>query len=156
MIRALSQDQLSAFRDGAEVSITVGDQTETLQPDDLDVLEEASGDDVVKSEAGHVVALDPALDDELLREGMARELVNRIQRLRKDAGLEITDRIALGAYGPGEVTEAADAWADFIRGETLAVELEVAETGDAADWTEFREVDLDGTTAHIGLRRVEV
>jgi len=156
VIRAFSQEQLEAFRDGEEVTITVGDVTETLQPDDLEVLEEASGDDIVRSESGHTVALDPMLDEDLLREGMARELVNRIQRLRKDAGLEITDRIELGVYGPAAVTEAAEVWADFIRGETLAVGLTVEAESDGSAWAESREVDLDGTAAHIGLRRVEV
>jgi isoleucyl-tRNA synthetase len=164
VIRALSQDQLAAFRDGEAVSITVGDTTEELQPEDLEIVEEASGEDVVKSESGHTVALDPVLDDELREEGMARELVNRIQRIRKDAELEISDRIELGVYGAADVVAAANAWADFIRGETLALDFAIgAPDGAAPDreadpadgWLVFREVDLDGTPAHIGLRRAE-
>ncbi len=165
VIRGLSQADLAAFRDGAEVSITVGDRTEILQPEHLEVIEEASGDDVVKSENGHTVALDPVLDDALLEEGLARELVSRIQRLRKDAELEISDRIELGVFGGAEVVAATNNWAEFICGETLALNLKVAAmNGGAPDggadatadtWLAFREVDLDGTPAHIGLRRAE-
>jgi isoleucyl-tRNA synthetase len=155
VIRALSQEALATFRDGGEVAITVGDRTEVLQPEDLEVLEEASGDRIVRSESGHTVALDPVLDEELLREGMARELVNRIQRLRKDTGLEITDRIALGLFGGESVLDAAGAFEAFIRGETLAVEVETGREGSADGWEAFTEVDLDGTAATLGLRRVE-
>jgi isoleucyl-tRNA synthetase len=110
---------------------------------------------VVKSEDGHTAALDPALDEDLRREGMARELVNRIQRLRKDSGLEITDRIRLGVFGPDPVREAADAWREFIAGETLALEVTVAPALDGGPWDGDREVDLDGVVAAVALRRVE-
>jgi hypothetical protein len=91
---------------------------------DLDVVEQAKGEWVVKSEGGYTVALDPRLDDALKDEGLARELVNRIQRLRKDSGLEVTDRISLGVYGPEPVPRAVSTWRDFIAGETLALEVQ--------------------------------
>jgi len=157
-IRALSPAELSAFRDGEDVTFTVNGEAHELRAEDLDVLEEASGEDIVKSEAGHTVALDPVVDDELREEGLARELVNRIQRLRKDADLEITDRIELGVYGGEDVTTAASGWSDFIRGETLALDLEVGRPDDAegeGEWFAWTAVDLDGVPAHIGLRRAE-
>jgi len=157
-IRALSPEELSTFRDGKEVSFTVNGEAHPLRPEDLDILEEASGDDIVKSEGGHTVALDPLLDDELREEGLARELVNRIQRLRKDADLEITDRIELGVYGGEDVTTAATEWDAFIRGETLARDLDVGDPDTAElddEWFAWTEVDLDGVLAHIGLRRAE-
>ncbi len=152
-IRALSEASLTAFRAGQPVHISVDGSDHALEPDDLEVVEEARGDLVVKSEGGHTVALDPALDDELRREGLARELVNRIQRLRKDAGLEITDRIELGVFGPETVREAAEGWRGFVSGETLAQEMAVAPEGDPEGWEAWRETDLDGVPAAVGLRR---
>ena len=82
---------------------------------------------------------------------MARELINRIQRLRKDSGLEITDRVALVLAGPESVQAAANAHVDFIAGETLATSVIVK--GDLEDdtFTHVNEVDIDGTPATIGL-----
>ena len=155
VIRGLGQEELSRFRDGGTVSIEVDGTLHALESGDLDVVEEAQGALVVKSEDGHTAALDPALDEDLRREGMARELVNRIQRLRKDSGLEITDRIRLGVFGPDPVREAADAWREFIAGETLALEVTVAPALDGGPWDGDREVDLDGVVAAVALRRVE-
>jgi isoleucyl-tRNA synthetase len=109
---------------------------------------------VVKAEGRITVALDPALDDELRAEGIARELVNRIQRLRKDAGLEITDRIELLLGGADAVQAAATTHRVFIAGETLAVSVT---TGDGAAGEAFphvRDVDLAGLAARIALRAV--
>ncbi|MGD2069339.1 MAG: isoleucine--tRNA ligase [Gemmatimonadota bacterium] len=155
-IRALPGEALAAFREGGEVAIEVAGERHVLGPDDLEVAEEPRGGLVVRSEGGHTAALDPTLDEELREEGLARELVNRIQRLRRDAGLEITDRIDLGVFGPEDVRRAAHAWRDFITGETLAVGMEVGEDGAEAAPDGFeatRDVDLDGLEVVIGLSR---
>jgi isoleucyl-tRNA synthetase len=150
-IRALPQEDLARYRDGGSVEIAVDGVAQALQEGDLEVAQEASAGLLVKAEAGYTVALDPALDDELLAEGLARELVNRIQRLRKDAGLEITDRIELAIGGPQAIQRAADRHETFIGGETLALAVTIA-GGVAADYPHVREVDIDGTPAQIGLR----
>ncbi|NNK64685.1 MAG: isoleucine--tRNA ligase [Gemmatimonadetes bacterium] len=155
VIRALDGSVLAAYRDGGEAHFELDGERHRLEPGDLEVVEAAEGDLVVRSENGHTVALDPTLDDDLRAEGMARELVNRIQRLRKDSGLEVTDRIRLGIFGPDDVSGPASAWREFIAGETLAVAVEIAADG-AGEWDGFREVDLDGISAHIGVARVEV
>ncbi|MGE0161399.1 MAG: isoleucine--tRNA ligase [Gemmatimonadales bacterium] len=151
-IRALSQDALARYRDGGEVDVGVGGRAHTLQPGDLEVLQEAASGLVVKAEGGYTVALDPRLDDELVAEGVAREIVNRVQRLRKDAGLEITDRIELAIDGPEEILGAAREHGDFIGGETLAPTVNVGGFG-TVEYPHVREVDLDGTLALIALRR---
>ena len=153
-IRALSSEALEAFRRGDPVSITVGGEEVLLAPDWLEVVEEAAGDLVVKSEDGYTAALDPTLDDELRTEGMARELVNRIQRLRKDAGLEITDRIELAIEGPEEVSRALEVHGDFITGETLALTLARGERA-AASFDDVLSDEVDGVSLRVGLRRVE-
>ena len=155
-IRALGQESVRAFQQGDVVEIEVNGERHALLEGDVDVLQEATGEMVVKGEGGFTVALDPVLDDELRSEGVARELINRIQRLRKDAGLEITDRIELGIAGPEAIRAAAGAHRDFIGGETLA--LDVAFLDEQADerngFPHALEVDIDGTPAWIALRPV--
>jgi isoleucyl-tRNA synthetase len=87
----------------------------------------------------------------LRAEGVARELVNRIQRLRKDAGLEITDRIDLAIAGPESIRAAASVHESFIGGETLAVRVQLRDTVVEGDLPHVRSVDIDGTEARIGL-----
>jgi isoleucyl-tRNA synthetase len=152
-IRALDQDALTRYQAGHPVEITVGDTAHGLQEGDLEVIQEAAGDLVVKGEGAYTVALDAELDDELRAEGMARELVNRIQNLRKDAGLEITDRIQLVIGGPEGIRGAAEVHRAFLTGETLAEALELADSAAPAGYAHVREVDIDGTAAWIGLRK---
>jgi isoleucyl-tRNA synthetase len=153
-IRSLAQAALARFRAGDAVEIEVAGARHALEPGDLEVAQEASAGLVVKGEGGYTVALDPTLDEELLAEGVARELVNRIQRLRKDAGLEITDRIELAIGGPDAIRHAAGRHQTFIGGETLALALTVAGTDAQLDFPHVREIDIDGTPATIGLRPV--
>ncbi|MEM7416534.1 MAG: isoleucine--tRNA ligase [Gemmatimonadota bacterium] len=150
-IRALSVDELVSLQAGDGVRISVAGEEHELQDGDVEIIQEAAGNLVVKGEGAFTVALDPELDDELLREGVARELINRIQRLRKDSGLEISDRIDLAVGGTDLVRAAAEAHADFIGGETLAVSVGVVEAMDEGEWAHVREVDIDGAEARIGL-----
>jgi isoleucyl-tRNA synthetase len=78
---------------------------------------------LVSSVGGVTVALDISMDDALKGEGLARELVNRVQNLRKDAGLEVTDRIALTVDAAPEVETVMKDNLDYIAHETLANEV---------------------------------
>jgi len=150
-IRGLSQEELATFQGGGDVGIEVDGVHRVLEEGDLEVVQEASGELVVKGEGRYTVALDTELDDELRAEGLARELVNRIQRLRKDAGLEITDRIDLAIGGPDSVQQAAGVHEAFIAGETLAVSVAIGD-GIADGFEHVRDVDIDSTQATIGLK----
>ena len=157
LIRALDSAELATFRSGGEVAIEMGGARHVLGPDDLEIAEESMGDLVVRSDQGTTVALDPNVDEDLRREGLARELVNRIQRLRKEAGLEITDRISLGVFGSDELQTAARSWESFIAGETLATDVAIGPEGgsDFPDGFEAsQEVELEGSPAVIGLTPV--
>ena len=153
VIRALPRERLESYRAGGAVTIEVDGESATLKPGDLEVVEASASGLVVRSEDGFTVALDHTMDDELRAEGLARELVNRIQRLRKEAGLQVTDRIALGISGPDEVQRAARSWGEFIAGETLAVRLDVEGVVEDDGWTARREVEVDGVPATIALAR---
>jgi isoleucyl-tRNA synthetase len=101
----------------------------------------------VESEAGRAVALALELDDELLREGLAREVVRAVQNARKDAGFEITDRIALRLGGDEDLLAAARGHEPYVTGETLATSIEY----DGADAGE--PVTVDGRSLFIGVER---
>jgi len=150
VVAALGQEQARRLRSGERIEIRVDGESIEIAPSDVRVLEEAGGDLAVGTGSGYLAALDPTLDDELRREGLARELVNRVQRLRRDAGLAVEDRIVLGLAGDAAVEEAAEAYRDALAGETLAVTVEVG--GQAADALDHaRDVEIDGARARIGL-----
>ncbi|MEX0893343.1 MAG: isoleucine--tRNA ligase [Gemmatimonadota bacterium] len=153
-IRALPSDALLAVRSGGELAVEVDGERHVLSAEEVEVREEARGELAVQSEAGYVAALDPALDDALRREGLARELVSRIQRLRRDAGLEVSDRVRLAVAGSEPVLEAAATYADYIMHETLAVE--VGTGADAVAGLDHAvELELDGMSGRVGLTRAD-
>ncbi len=154
VIRALSQEKLEEYRDGGIVEISVDDQLYRLVEGDAEIVQEASGTLLVKGEGATTLALDTELDEELLDEGIARELVNRVQRLRKDAGLEITDRIELGIAGAPGLQDATISHRDFISGETLALKMVVDSKIDGEKFAHLREVEIDDMLVQIGLSMV--
>ena len=98
-------------------------QTVSFEPDDIQV-ETFSAEGFASSSAeGYLVALDTSIDNDLLIEGIARELVRTVQDARKSAGLEISDRILLSISGSDLVQEALARYKDYIMSETLALEL---------------------------------
>ncbi|NOT74777.1 MAG: isoleucine--tRNA ligase [Cyclobacteriaceae bacterium] len=133
VINALSKDEISAL-----------DKRGTFSKDGFDlVLEDVliSSEDVpgwaVATENGLTVALDISITEELKKEGIARDFVNRVQNLRKDMGLEVLDKIGIEVQKDG-VTDALSEFSDYIRTETQALSLELK--SEVADGT---EVDMD-------------
>ena len=80
---------------------------------------------MVANEGAITVALDVTISDDLRKEGIARELINRIQNLRKDSGFEVTDRIDVTLQKDKQVIDAVDANMTYIKSETLTNELEI-------------------------------
>jgi len=154
-IRALPSDRIAAFRRGEPLSVDADGASHTLAEGDFEVIQNAQGDFVIESEVGFTLALDPEVTPELRAEGIAREIINRVQKLRKDTGLEVSDRIRLGIFGDDvDLHEALRLFGELIKAETLAVELETGSATDYAGYEADREVDLDGITAIIALARV--
>ncbi|HUR92955.1 MAG TPA: isoleucine--tRNA ligase [Gemmatimonadales bacterium] len=148
---SLTAEQLRGLELGAEASLEVDGERAVFLPEDVVVEREVASDWVVASDGAFVVALDPHLDEELRREGTAREMVNRIQRLRKEAGYVYTDRIGVWVDGGPPVLEAARVHAEFIRGETLARRLELGARAPAPDLEQ--QVDIDGHGVVVGVQR---
>jgi isoleucyl-tRNA synthetase len=121
----------------------------TIGPDDVELAREKVAGWGVASDAGVTVALELELTQELIQEGLARELVRVVQDARKTAGLEVSDRIVLGLDGDANVREVAEVWATFIAGETLAVEFDRS----VADAEHTDDVEVDGRSIRVQLRR---
>ncbi len=121
-VEGLGGEAAGRLRDGQPVRVSWPGGEAEVGPDEVEILEEARGDLAVDGRGGYLAALDPSLDEDLRREGLARELVNRVQRLRRDAGLEVSDRIELSVAGDEPVERAAAEHRDYIAGETLALE----------------------------------
>jgi isoleucyl-tRNA synthetase len=147
----LTADQLRGLEQGLEAALDVDGERVTYLPEDVVVEREVASDWIVASDGPYVVALDPRLTDELRREGTAREVVNRIQRLRKEAGYVYTDRIGVWMDGGAPVLEAARVYAEFIRGETLARRLELGARAPTPDLEQ--RVDIDGHGVVVGVQR---
>ena len=106
----------------------------------------------VSLEGGYMVAVDTTVTPELAEEGLSRELVRRIQNLRRSAGFEITDRIITSYQGPQQVGEVMAKFADYIRQETLSEELTETEPEEGAHVDRQR---LEGMDVILGVKRVQ-
>jgi isoleucyl-tRNA synthetase len=129
------------------IGVNVDGHEHELEPEDVILEMEAIEGFEVEVEAGRAVALSLELDDDLRREGLAREIVHAIQNARKQAGLEVSDRIALTLGGDRALLEAARAHEDYVSVETLAVSVSYdgAEAG-----TEAR---IEGLELRIAVER---
>ena len=147
----LTPVQLRSLEDGSPATLELEGEPVTYLPEDVAVEREVASDWLVQSGGPFVVALDPHLDEALRREGLAREVVNRVQRIRKEAGYMYSDRIALWIDGDAPVLDAVRAHAPFIRGETLARQLEVVARAPAPDLEQ--QVNIDGHGVVVGVQR---
>ena len=119
------QHVASALRDGGRVGISIDGHDHELGADDLMLAMKPLEGYQLEREGSHAVALELELDDELRREGLAREIVHAIQNARKSAGLQVEDRIALLLGGASELLEAAREHQDYVARETLATSVDV-------------------------------
>jgi len=146
-VSGLTAEQLQALEHGEPVRRGVWE----FLPEDVTVTRAVASDWIVQADGPYVVALDPRLTADLVQEGLAREVVNRVQRLRREAGYDFTTRIELSVAGAEDVVSAAAAFQGFIEGETLARKTVLGSILEEADVT--REVDIEGRRVTIALRR---
>ncbi|MCB9905746.1 MAG: isoleucine--tRNA ligase [Planctomycetes bacterium] len=152
-IGELEPDRIAALRSGGSVTLELEGETVELTAADVDVSVESRADFDVEADGRMIVFLDTELDDALLREGLAREAVNRLNGLRKQAGLAIDDRIRLNLDARGEqLGRALLEHGDFIAAETLAEAWQISK--DALPGTEWSECELgDGELLRVSLAR---
>jgi isoleucyl-tRNA synthetase len=132
---------------GAKVGIAVDGSEHELSPDDIELVMEPLEGYQVEAQAGHAVGLSLDVDEELRAEGLAREIVRAIQNARKEAGLDVSDRIELELDGDQLLLDAVRAHEAYVSGETLAVSISYSTNADPARAT------IEGHELLIGLRR---
>lgn len=118
-IQGFSQEQIAAVEANGSIDIAVSGKIVTLTPEDVEISSQDIPGWLVANANGITVALDITITDELRKEGIARELVNRIQNLRKDSGFEVTDRITVTLKSNTVLEEAVAANEAYIKSETL-------------------------------------
>ncbi len=140
---------------GESVGITVDGREHTLSADEVILTMRAPEGYSVEREGAHAVALDLTIDEGLREEGRAREIVHAVQSARKAAGLEVEDRIELALDGDPALLGAVRTHRDYLSGETLAVELGLADGAivPAAEWGYSDELQIEGLDLQISLRK---
>ena len=145
-MNTLSQAEIAQLEREGSIGFEVEGQPISVDATDVEIISEDMPGWLVSNEGNLTVALEVELTDDLRREGMARELINRIQNLRKESGLEITDRIVVSIDPHKETDEALETFGDLVRQQVLANEIVVKPTdGD--------EIDLGDFTTHIEISK---
>ncbi len=134
------------------LGISVGGREHTLTAEDLILTMRAPEGYSVEREGAHAVALELAIDEDLRREGRAREIVHAIQSARKSAGLAVEDRIELSLAGDPALLDAATAHRDYLVGETLTVVLHLGDGPPSAEMDYAEQTEIDGLEFEIALR----
>jgi isoleucyl-tRNA synthetase len=153
-IKAFTSDQLRLFLHGEPLVVTVDGETHALDQDDVTVIRRASGALVVEEDGGFFAAIDPTVTLELKREGLARELISRVQRMRKEAALAVSDRLVLTVLGGEDVRAVIATHGDWIASEVLATEL-VTHGELTGHYDATQEIDLDGAVTRVAFTRIQ-
>ena len=136
-IAAMSQEAINELEQNAVYRMQVADQPVEINLDDVEIISEDIPGWLVANEGRLTVALDITLTEELKREGIARELVNRIQNIRKSKGFEITDKIDVAIQNDDRINESVNEYKAYIANQILAESVELTEL------TEGTELDMD-------------
>ena len=135
----LSQEQIALLETQGAIAVMAGDQEVTVEVADVEIISEDIPGWLVANEGNLTVALEVELNDELRNEGMAREIVNRIQNMRKENGFEITDRINVTIAPNEQVEKAVNAFSDYLKTQVLADNIMLAANdGQEVEFDEFK------------------
>ena len=139
-VAKLVQPAIQKIEQEGEISLQLENKTINLQLSDVEITSRDIEGWLVASAGPLTVALDVTIDDELRNEGIARELVNRIQNLRKESGLEVTDKIELKILKDGNVEKAIENNEAYLKSETLTEILNLEEQLDEGTEVSFDDV----------------
>ncbi len=119
-IKKLDKKEIEELEKGNEIKLTLIDEQVTIGKGDVEIISSEISGWVVENNGGVTVALDTELNEDLIAEGLAREFINRIQNMRKDAGFEVTDKIKIKFNGSDKIISAVNSFKKYISNETLA------------------------------------
>ncbi len=122
-IKLFGKQEISDIESGKKIELNIENGKILVSSEDVEIVSSEIKDTVVESENGVTVAVDTELTLELIDEGLAREFVNRIQNMRKDAGFEVTDRIKIFFNGSEKLVDAVNSFKNYVSTETLAESL---------------------------------
>ncbi len=150
-LTSLPQPAIIEFEKNGSITLNVAGQEAVVDKADVEIISEDIPGWLVANEGALTVALDITLTDELLNEGMARELVNRIQNVRKDSDFDVTDKVDVVIYADGDVFAAIETslseYKDYLASQTLARSVALKPIAEAS--AEAAEVEWDETTVKI-------
>ncbi len=152
MTATFTQEQIAAIETADETLLDMGAEKIAVTPADFEITSEDMPGWLVTTEGKLTVALDITVTEELRREGVARELINRIQNIRKDSGFEVTDKIRVQIESKPEVEGAIADFADYIASQTLAVEVAGAAEPQGAF---VADTDVNDQPLRIAVTRVQ-
>ena len=152
MTATFTQEQIAAIETADETLLDMGAEKIAVTPADFEITSEDMPGWLVTTEGKLTVALDITVTEELRREGVARELINRIQNIRKDSGFEVTDKIRVQIESKPDVEGAIADFADYIASQTLAVEVAGAAEPQGAF---VADTDVNDQPLRIAVTRVQ-
>lgn len=124
VIQGFDRKQIQTLSSGKTLEIEIGGEAVVLEPGDVQIERKVKEGLAAGNEGDLTVALDTAVDEDLLREGLARELVNKINTMRRDQGFKVTDRIRIKIQTTPRVEECFSLYKNYILGEVLAVDVQ--------------------------------
>lgn len=148
VVSKFSQEDIAKIEQEGEISVQLDTKTIILQLTDVEITSQDIEGWLVANSGPLTVALDVTIDEELKKEGVARELVNRIQNLRKESGLEVTDQIELKVQKDGYVEEAITSNEHYLKSETLTANLMLVDNLD-----EGIAVDFDNVNTKLFIKK---
>jgi isoleucyl-tRNA synthetase len=159
LLRTSEQAQVKQWAEsllaGKAITAEVDGSTFEVTPEECEVLFGAAEGYTVAEEKGYLAAVDITMTEELVLEGLAREVVRRIQSLRKDADFDISDNIQVVYDASANLEKAIAQFSDYIKTETLAVEMNKANGKDGYHTAEFKgDEAIRGEELTLGVKRV--
>ncbi|MGL5627465.1 MAG: isoleucine--tRNA ligase [Candidatus Rhabdochlamydia sp.] len=145
----LSQKELNQVLTEKQYELIIEEETIILSPEDITIERQVKEGLVASTADSVIVALDTLLDEDLLLEGLARELVNKINTMRRDLSFEVTDRIEICLNTTDKIKQALSIYQDYVMMQVLGVKLELNSNEEGTVW------DLNGEKAFIAITRSE-
>ncbi len=150
-IRSFGEHEIKSILNNGGERLVVDGHEAIIEPDDITIKTENKAGLAASTEGDLTVALVTEITEELLNEGLAREFVNRVQNMRKDAGFEVTDRIYISVDASEQMDKAIKSQTDYIKNETLCVELTFGQSnGDSK-----KDFNIDEHTIAVGISKTE-
>jgi isoleucyl-tRNA synthetase len=150
IIKTFGENEIDAIVSAGKHMVNVGGREFEITKDEVEVLHEEKEGLAVQSDGNLTVALDTHLTPALLEEGIAREFVNRVQNLRKDAGFEVVERIRISFNGSDKLKNALTSQRHYVLNETLATEIDTP----VAEGEFTKEVEIDDENVTISVKRI--